>query len=248
MEVDGVDLWERWGLALTDDYELGAPKPKVYTVDVPYGDGSIDDSELSGDVAFRDRSQSFLLLAAHPADFERTKTEVSNFLNGRRCDYRLSMDPLYTYRGRFSVDSYYSRMHHGVIRVSVLADPYKTLEERTVRFASNGGEHATLPSGRQRQVPTVECAVECHVVVNGAQATFQPGTWRHPDLVLREGDNDVYVAAALPQGGGDLALSHLGAVPLSDLAGVRLGDLAWRERPPDTEQFAVYLSYAHRDL
>lgn len=247
--VGGVDLFDAFGLVMTDDYTLGPPAPKTYYVDVPGGDGSIDDTEgVSGDVSYSNRSQSFKFLSCDGRDFERLKTDLSNFLNGREFDYELTMDPGYEYRGRFSVDEYYSRMHHGVLSVKVSAEPYKTRARVTTRFSSNGGFHATLECGRKRYVPTVECASECLVSVNGVERRFQPGSWEDPDLVLAQGENDVFACAVMPYGSGDVALSGLGSRTLADLGSARLADLMWEERPADDEAYAVYTYHEIKDL
>ena len=137
--VNGVDLYDEFGLVMTDKYEMRPPDPKYYLVDIPGGDGSIDATEaIAGDVAYGERTHKFDLLCCYPKDFERTKTAVSNFLHGRRCEWKVSFDPEYFYTGRMHVDEYYSKMHHGVIRIVGTADPYKTKGKVTVKVASGG--------------------------------------------------------------------------------------------------------------
>lgn len=85
--VGGVDLWERFGLVLTDESAYSPPAPKVYQVDIPGGDGCVDVTEsLAGDVAYSNRSMELCFVVAHPEDFEATKTAVCGFLHGRSFD------------------------------------------------------------------------------------------------------------------------------------------------------------------
>ena len=129
--VDGVDLSVRFQMILLDGYTLSPPEPKTYTVDIPGGDGGIDlTSAMTGDVAYSNRSQSFTFMVVDPDSFERVKTDVSNFLHGKSFDYQMTMDPGYTYHGRFSVTEYSHAVYAypglvGVFTISVDAEPYQ---------------------------------------------------------------------------------------------------------------------------
>ncbi len=244
--VGGVDLFDRFGLALLDDWTVGTPAPKVYQVDIPGGDGCIDVTEsLSGDTAYSNRQMSFEFLYVGDG-FEAAKTEVANFLHGRSFDFSLTWDPGYTYTGRFSIDEWYSRMHHGRVLVSVDAQPYKLREHKTVRAAAAAGAMVTLECGRKRQCPRVSCDSEFEVAFDGETVRVQAGTWTLPDLWLREGDNEVFVLSDLS--GGDLTLGEWASSTLASLAGSRLSDLMWSYDPPDDEDRAVYFEYDVMDI
>ena len=95
--VNGVDLSIRFQMVLLDGYTLEPPEPKTYTVDIPGGNGVIDLTEaLTGDVAYKNRKQEFTFAVIDVKNFEKVKTEVSNFLHGRAFDYTMTMDPGYT--------------------------------------------------------------------------------------------------------------------------------------------------------
>ena len=244
--VAGVDLCEQFDLVMTG-YTLSPPAPKVYEVDIPGGDGSIDMTEsIAGDVSYSNRSMQFDFSSVMPDSFEAVKTEVSNMLHGRRLDFSLSCDPGYTYTGRFSVDEYVSRCNYGTLRIAVSADPYKLKEHKAVRVAAAGGATVVLPCGRKRQSPRVSCESETLVCFEGQTVRVQPGSWRLRDLWLSEGDNELYVNSW--PGGGDMRLGDYYPDSLSILGEKRLADLAWSERPPDTEDRAVYIDYDIKDL
>ena len=105
--VNGVDLSTEYGMILLDGYTLSPPEPKTYTVDIPGGDGVIDLTEgLTGDVAYNNREQEFTFAIIDVDNWERSKTMISNFIHGRLYDYKMTMDPEYTYHGRFTVEEY----------------------------------------------------------------------------------------------------------------------------------------------
>lgn len=244
--VGGVDLYDRFGLALVG-CTLEPPEPKAYSVDVPGGDGALDLTEaIAGDVAFSNRRMTFDFASVLPDSFEAVKTQVSNFLHGRRMDFELGDDPGYTYTGRFSVSEYYGLMHHGHIEVTVDADPYKLRERKVVRAAAGGGARIVLECGRRRQIPTVECETECVVAYRGRTSRVQPGSWKLRDLWLEQGDNEVFVVSEL--GRGDRPMSDYAGTPMSSYAHLPMASLMWVEEPPDVEATAVYFSYDIEDL
>lgn len=245
--VGGVDLWERFGLVLTDESAYSPPAPKVYQVDIPGGDGCVDVTEsLAGDVAYSNRSMELCFVVAHPEDFEATKTAVCGFLHGRSFDFELSFDPGYTYHGRFSVDEYYGKMHYGHLKVTVDADPYKLREHRTVKALAAGGTTVVLECGRKRQCPTFECASEFALAWNGGSATVQPGAHRVRGLWLEQGDNELWLDSA--PGQGDALLSDYAAKTVASLADERIGALFWKSKPVTGGDQAVYITYDIEEL
>lgn len=245
--VGGVDLFDRFGLVLTDDSTFAPPAPKTYTVDIPGGDGSVDVTEaISGDVAYSERAQELQFVVPHPTAFEKTKTAVSNFLHGRRFDYELSFDPGYTYTGRFSVDEYYSKMHYGSIKVTVSADPYKLKAHKTVSVDAAGGATVVLECGRKRQCPAFECDSEFLLNWGGQTVRVQPGAHTVPTLWLAQGDNELWMDS-MP-GQGDALISDWATKKLSSLADKRIGDLFWKTKPATDAAHTVYITYDIKEL
>ena len=158
--VNGVDLSIRFQMVLLDGYTLEPPEPKTYTVDIPGGNGVIDLTEaLTGDVAYKNRKQEFTFAVIDVKNFEKVKTEVSNFLHGRAFDYTMTMDPGYTYHGRFYVDSYsheaYANGLLGQFKITVDANPYKLKEHCAYRLNATGGKLYRIESGRRPVHPVL---------------------------------------------------------------------------------------------
>lgn len=196
--VNGVDLSIRFQMVLLDGYTLEPPEPKTYTVDIPGGNGVIDLTEaLTGDVAYKNRKQEFTFAVIDVKNFEKVKTEVSNFLHGRAFDYTMTMDPGYTYHGRFSVDSYsheaYANGLLGQFKITVDANPYKLKEHCAYRLNATGGKLYRLESGRRPVHPVLECTQPCFVAFKGVETLIPSGTYRLNDIVFYNGVNEIYL-------------------------------------------------------
>lgn len=197
--VDGVDLSIRFQMVLLDGYTLSPPTPKTYTVDIPGGDGVIDLTQsLTGDVAYNNRSQQFTFMVVNPDSFERVKTDVSNFLHGKEFDYQLTMDPGYTYHGRFTVEEYSSALYAypglvGAFSVSIDAEPYKSKGIKSYRLNATGGKLFRLESGRKPVHPIIECQQPTKVRFGNVITNVPVGTYRLNDVVFTQGYNDIYI-------------------------------------------------------
>ena len=195
--VNGIDLTEKFKMVLLDGYTLSPPAPKTYVVDIPGGNGKLDLTEaLFDDVVYDNRSQKFNFAVVYPKDFEKIKTEVSNFLHGRSFDYTMTMDPGYTYHGRFSINNYthtsYSNGKLGVIEVSVDADPYKVKPVQTLELDCIGGKIYNLVSGRKRVRPSIMTDGYLKVIYKDTLTVLKEGTWKINDVYFKSGENEIY--------------------------------------------------------
>lgn len=196
--VNGVDLSVTYQMVLLDGYTLEPPKPKTYTVDIPGGNGVIDLTEaLTGDVAYSNRTQKFTFALINVENFEKVKTEISNFLHGKSFSYKMTMDPEYTYHGRFSISSYehsaYSNGILGSIVVTIDADPYKLKEHCVYRLNAVGGKMFNFKSGRKPVHPIIECSSPCWITWKDHETFIPIGTYRLNDVVFTEGFNELYI-------------------------------------------------------
>lgn len=195
--VNGVDLTEKYGIILADGYTLAPPSPKTYKVNIPGGNGCIDLTEsLLGDTAYENRKQEFTFYVINTENFETVKTAVSNFLHGKAYDYQITMDPGYTYHGRFSVTSYshkaYSDGIVGTIKMEIDANPFKYAKNRIYKVNAVGGITAYFDSGRKRVRPVIETDNSLKVIYNGKLLTLPQGSWSINDLTFVNGVNSVY--------------------------------------------------------
>lgn len=192
MNVAGKDTYKDLGLVMTVE-ELKPPAMKSYKVDVPGGNGSINLTRaLNGDAVYENREMTFMFTLANPGDdFEEKKTAISNLLHGQEYDFSLSFDPKYTYHGWFSVEAYERKGELKQIKVSVDADPYKSLGTKTDFFNVTGGIVAHLSSGRKMVKPVFEFSGDTIVVFEGERYILPDGTHTINDVYLKHGVNEV---------------------------------------------------------
>lgn len=195
--VNGVDLTEKYKMVLVDGYTLKPPSPKTYTVDIPGGNGKLDLTEsLIGDTTYDNRTQEFIFAFVDPEDFEKNKTLVSNFLHGKSYDYELTMDPGYTYNGRFKVTEYthqnYSNHTIGSIKISIDSKPFKHLKTLEHTIDAIGGNSVVFESGRERVRPVITAEGYVKVIHDGKLVRLPQGTWQINDMLFTNGDNEVY--------------------------------------------------------
>lgn len=231
--VNGVDLSITFGAVLLDGYALSPPEPKTYTLDIPGGDGVIDLTQsLTGDVAYNNREQEFNFVVVNPQDFEQVKTKFSNFLHGKEFDYQMTMDPDYTYHGRFTVTDYAHAKYAypgivGTFTVSVSAEPYKLKKKMAYKLNATGGRLFRLESGRKPVRPVIECTQPCKVRWGNIITQVPVGTYRLNDVLFTEGFNEIYINSFEFYNITWDDVSQTGAYPKTwdDVAGMRWDDI-----------------------
>lgn len=174
--------------------EISPAPPKENFINIPGGDGSLDQTESLGEVKYGDRSGAFTF-TMNPADdlsdsaFEEKKTEVSNALNGLACKITLDKDTDFYYEGRCKVSEYLSDRRLRQIVVTAILKPYKLKQNETVAtFALTSGEQTvTLTNGRKSVVPEITCSDDNVVVqFKNDMYTLSAGTHKILDIRFTE--------------------------------------------------------------
>lgn len=197
--VNGVDLAVRYNMVLLDGYTLSPPEPKTTTVDIPGRDGVLDLTEsLIGDVTYNNRSMTFTFLIVDLEQFEVVKTKISNALHGRKFNFEMSMDPGYTYTGRFKITSYthVATWNHGIcgfIEVEIDAEPYKLKSHYVYNLNATGGAMFELPSGRKKVHPIVEINSPARIRFKNTVYRIGAGRFQLNDILFEEGINEIYI-------------------------------------------------------
>lgn len=193
---NSIDLYNDYDLIMSNEFDLGVPSPKVNYVSIPGRSGDIDLTEsLTGDAAYESRSQSFTFYLLDSTDPDGDMTKVISLLHGKKYDYKLGIDPDFTYTGRFSVATPTVEAP-GVLKfvVSVTADPYKLKQVRTTTVSAVGGVMVTCYSGRRPVHPLITCAYPVVVNFEGSEFTVPAGqTYRMNDVVFHEGNNQIWL-------------------------------------------------------
>lgn len=192
IEELGIDTYNNFNLWLTD-FDDETPEDKRYVVDVPCGDEPIDLTEsLSGDVHYGQGKHTVTFTYPDIHGFEEVKSRLKNTLHGRKFDYRLSFDPLYTYTGRFSV-SFSSTINDpfGVVTVEIEYNPYKLKCVKTECFNISDGITAYLSSGRKLVKPTFELSGDTIIIHEGKRYILPKGTYTINDVFFKQGTNEI---------------------------------------------------------
>lgn len=195
--VNGVDLTLKYGLILIDGYKLDPPEVKKYEVDIPGGDGVIDLTEsLLGDSAYKNREIELEFYVIDIGRFEDIMTKINRELHGKSFDFKLTMDPEYTYHGRFKISDQKQNMYMnglvGYFKMIIDGDPYKYKNDAVYCVNAVGGKNVQFESGRKRVRPTIETDGFLKVIYNNKLITLPQGTWSVNDILFTEGVNEVY--------------------------------------------------------
>lgn len=170
--------------------------PRILLVDIPGGDGSVDLTESLGEVKFQDRECKFTFTVLPTDNFEQKKTEISNFLNGRRCNIVVDKDPDYYWTGRCYVDEYASNKKINKIVVGAVVAPYKLKKQETIVIVPAGDSvTVALSNGRRKVVPTITNTAAATIVFGNAEYNLSAGTHKLLNIELVQGDNIVTVTS-----------------------------------------------------
>lgn len=260
--VDGVDIQEKYGLIMSsNNIQLDPPEPKYTFVDIPGRlEGPLDLSEsVSGDIPFGPRNQSFAFFVLNEENFEATKTAVSNFLHGKRYEYRLTFDEDYIYTGRFKVTGYetsfyegqyYSQGKLGIIQIAIQADPYKRKDKQIVKVNAAGGTNAILQSGRLPVSPVFECEHEFRIKYGNIDRMIPSGTHTVTDLFLTEGENEIFLNSYTQ--GQSRKISDISDYSVDTHGNEKLSIWFWGSDVVsgllNDDSYAIYIQYDWKDL
>lgn len=168
--------------------------PQTSFLRIPGRDGSLDLTEVHGEVKYDSRTLTFTF-TINPTDtktFDERLSEVSNALNGKLCQITLDRDPDYYWFGRCMVDKYAQKNNAKQIVVKATVNPYKLKQAETVRTftLSSSGQTVTLENGRMAAVPVINCTNNNTTVTFGnVVANLSAGKQKVLDIRFVEGAN-----------------------------------------------------------
>lgn len=180
---DGRHTFKTLGLKWVEPYEIPMPEPKTHKVDIPGADGQLDLTEsLDSFVRYGNRAGVKLEFEVPDQDyfeFEKIKSDLSNYLHGQRMKMALDTDDRYYYVGRFELDHSKTSKANSTIVISANLEPYKyelysqlgdwlwdtfNFEVGDIRdqreVIINGEWNIKIPPTRIPTVPTFTIAVE----------------------------------------------------------------------------------------
>ena len=175
--------------------EIGSPHVKENKIDIPGGDGSIDQTDFFGEPKYEDVQHKFEFTTIEPqSDFLSQYSQVKNAIHGKKVRIILDDDPTFFYLGRCHVSSFTSSKGIGTIKVECECEPYKyKLNKTVVTQAVSGSKVITLTNARKRAVPSITTTAAMTIAFGDGTWTTSAGTYTIPELELVEGDNLVSV-------------------------------------------------------
>ena len=196
-----VHSYDDLNLVLSVCPDMPPAKPKTTYIDIPGADGSIDLTEVHGEVKYEDRENeyTFTMIPGDEMTWEEKMSEVSGLLNGKRCKVTLDKDEDFFWDARVAVDEFASdRTLHQIV-IGVKAHPYKLKQYVTKRTFSLTGTATTvtLTNGRKSVCPVIECTNDNTVITFG-DLTVNLSAGKHEilDIQLKQGLNRVTVSGS----------------------------------------------------
>ena len=195
VKFGGLHSYYEWGLVLSSK-DIKAPKPKTKEIEIEGSDGVLDYTEYFGGVKYENRSLSFVFSKMNivPDGFLALFSVVQNALHGQKMQVILDDDPAHYYYGRVLVNEWKSNKRVGEIVIEVAAEPYKyKVAETMISQDVTGAAEIVLTNSKMPVVPEITTTAAMTIAFDGFTAAVQAGTFRLPELQLKEGQNRVAV-------------------------------------------------------
>lgn len=126
IQLDNINSLTEWGLYLVTRTDSG-PQPKLYTVDVPGGNGSIDVTEaVLGSVAYNDRHIKCVLRGTGPEEAWPEKySDILARVQGHKMQITFPDDLGYYYVGRVTVTEWTNNGNRAEMTLEADCEPFK---------------------------------------------------------------------------------------------------------------------------
>lgn len=198
-----------WGLLLKERPIVSPAPVKSSYVDVLGASGTLDLTELDGDVKYGDRNITckFEVLDDRK-DWHEIYSTIQDYLHGQRMKIVLDEDCAYYYEGRCAVDEWASSKVTSTIVIKAVVDPYKNelfsslepwkwdefnFEKGIIRdyadIAVDGVYNLLIDGTRKQVIPTFYTTGELEVEFDGKKYTLPLGESRILNIVIKEGKN-----------------------------------------------------------
>ena len=186
-----IETYNDFGLILSP-FELEIPEVQTNYVDIIGRDGSIDLTEILGQINYKNRELNLVFTV--PNGIKSTTqiyNEISNFLHGQRTKIVLPSFEDYYLIGRCKINSLDRAKKNNQITVNTNCEPYKYKKEITEVTVEIG----TLPYKviiNNLKMPTIPTIITTNnVLMNFENTDYSWGEGEHLNMsiVLKEGEN-----------------------------------------------------------
>lgn len=175
---------------------IGAPSPKVETIEIPGGDGVLDLTDFFGEVKYNNRNLSFDFSTIIPqTDFLDLFSEIQNAIHGQKMQIVLDDDPEWYYIGRVIVPEWKTEKSIGKITIDCDCEPYKVKIAETVISAAVSGETTViLPNSKKTVVPTIDITGAINLTYGTNFYSLSEGRYDLPAVKLATGENEILLS------------------------------------------------------
>ena len=228
VNINGIDMLNRYRMALKDRHCVQPPVPKTYYQDVPGADGSLDFSTVNaGRITYERRTVTLNFGCGYPInDWPVIFSDILQKFHGQIGKLIFDDDPMYYYIGRMEVSDYNRVQSLGTFTITVQADPYKyeitagdeewlwdalDFEKGVIREYGNlavSGEYRLIVDGTKKWIiPEIVVSKDMSVTFGGKEYALTTGNNKIYDIVLKEGENLLVF-----KGTGTVTVRYRGAV------------------------------------
>ena len=170
-------------------FTLGAPAPQLVLIDVPFRNGSLDETDYFGETKYKDRklSMDFLINWTEDDPYD-IYSNVLNKLNGQRKKIKISADQGWYYEGRLTVGDLSISDGFWQFSIEATVDPYKYKDSKFNRTIS-GNETIEIYNDQMRTSPLITTTSDVSIIQNGISFEFKEGTSYNPLFKFKPGIN-----------------------------------------------------------
>ena len=195
VEFNDENSWEDFGIVF-ESMTIGKAEPQLVLIDVPFRNGSLDETDYFGDVRYKNRTITMGFLIPWWSDDQyEIFGEVQNNLNGKRKRITFSADEDWYYEGRLTVGDF--KIDNGFFKFDITAtcDPYKYSDSsKSVYFENDDPISVILENDYMKTIPSFTCNVPIIVSFEENLYNFSEGTHSNPSIVFKKGKNYITVS------------------------------------------------------
>lgn len=189
--VNGINMLTQYGMELLS-YDTGSPEPLVRIIDVPGRPGGLDATlALTGKVNYKSRAVKveFYIPDITHEDYTTLKANLLKLYDGMELKIKLSTDPDYYYKGRFTLSFVKSNpVSAHVIFECANAFPYK-LEEITVQDTISGSKNVACTGKDYNSAVTINASAAMSVTYGSKTYQLSSGNNAVPEIHFSSGNN-----------------------------------------------------------
>ena len=190
---DEKHSYSDFGLILNSK-DISFPEPKLYIVDVPCADGSLDLSTAltGGDIKYQNRKIKLDFSVLKPwNELEILRSTIANHLHGKTVKVIFDADYEFFYSGRCKITSFKTDTIPATLTIEVDAEPYKfNIEETVISETVSGSKTIYIDEQLMKVVPTITVSSDMTVTYKTKLHQLFTGDNIIPEIMLSSSENN----------------------------------------------------------